>query len=524
MTVPSTVPATVCFRVDASTTIGSGHFMRCLTLAAALRSRGVTCRFITRAHEGTLAGLARSLGFDVVELPLGIVTGDETRGDYASWIGGTWDEDARQTRDAIGPQGAAWIVVDHYGLDDRWESAVRDSCERLLVIDDLADRPHDCDLLLDQNLIAGMQSRYDGLVPDSCGLVLGSQFVLLQPDYAELHDRMPPREGAIARVLVYFGGADRQDLTGKSLRALVAIGREDLAIDVVINPESPFAPGIRDLAGQWPQIVVHERKKSLAALMVRADLALGAGGATSWERCCLGLPTLLVTLAANQRPIARELDRRGLARWIGDVDSITAPDFDRALRSVLSEPLVPDWSRRAAAMVDGRGADRVCAYLTLHSETPLSARFATVEDEALTFDWANDRLSRQNAFSPELIPAEVHHQWYRSRLRDLDNCAIFILTASDEVPVGQVRFDRRQQGWEISYMLDSRCRGRGLGVMLLRAAMAELKRIDPDAICFGKVKSVNTASRRVFERLGFACEIKGDVVTYSLDPTGQPGL
>lgn len=504
----------VCFRVDASDTIGSGHFTRCLTLANALRERGVTCGFVTRRHEGTLASLARTLNFDVTELPLMPAQTDQSESGYAGWIGATWQEDAKQTAQAIGPDGVDWLVVDHYGLDRRWEEAMRASCGKILAIDDLADRQHDCDLLLDQNLVAGMTTRYDGLVPEGCGMMLGTDYALLQPDYANLRDRIPAREGAVGRILVYFGGADRHNLTGRAVRALLDLAMDHVFIDVVANPESPFASDLADLAKRSPNVALHNRQKSLATLMAQADLALGAAGTTSWERCCMGLPTLLVTLAENQRHIAAELDNQKLAVWIGDVATITVEDIKQAVRRVVAQGSLYAWSAGVAKAVDGRGCERVVGYLTLRCDTPLTTRFATVADEALILDWANDPLSRRHAFSPERISPDTHHRWYHVRLRDLDNCIFLIVSAAGSIPIGQVRFERRDRSWEISYMLDQRCRGRGLGVPLLRAAIDKFAKLEPEADCFGRVKHDNVASNRIFERLGFACEAGGDVLTY----------
>lgn len=504
------------FRVDASSTIGFGHFMRCLTLAKALRDRGGICRFVTREHEGSIFAAGIAAGFETFTLPLTETSTDPDRGQYAAWIGASWEMDARQTCEVIGENNADWIIVDHYGLDYRWEHAVRSSCRRLMVIDDLADRRHDCDLLLDQNLVADLTTRYDNLAPDHCGLMLGAAFALLQTDYAALRDRVPSREGTVERVLIYFGGADRHNLTGTSVRALLDLASNMPAIDVVIGANSPSLQDLNDLARRWPSVVIHENLTSLAALMVKADLAIGAAGTTSWERCCLGLPTLLITMADNQKPIAAELDRRQLARWIGDVSTVTSACITTAVHEVLNQGALEDWSRRAAQAVDGQGTSRVCAYLMLDSRTVLTARYARVDDELLVLEWANDPQSRRNAFSTSPISAETHHHWFRSRLRDLDNCIFLIVTEPGGVPIGQVRFDLRGQGWEISYMLDSRSRGRGLGASLLKAALDRLGVLRPSASCFGRVKSDNAASRRVFERLGFDCEANADVLTYRL--------
>jgi UDP-2,4-diacetamido-2,4,6-trideoxy-beta-L-altropyranose hydrolase len=374
---------TICFRVDASQLIGTGHVMRCLTLARELRGRGATCIFVCREHPGHLGGLIAQQEFEVR-----LLAGSSDKGSpdtdvnaegeplHSHWIGATWLQDARETAALLEGRKIDWLVVDHYGLDRRWEEALRPHCHRIFVIDDLADRPHACDLLLDQNIVGGMQTRYEGLVPAHCCLLLGPHHALLQPEYGELHDRVPPREGAVRRVLVYFGGADARNLTGMAVDAFVAIEAPEVTLDVVINPAGPHADAIRGKAASDARIALHEQLPSLAPLMVAADLAIGASGATTWERLCLGLPTLVVTLAVNQVPIAEELDRQGLIRWLGDAGEMDADRLRVALAEALAEPLPETWSQACAKAVDGQGLARVAQHLLLGPTTPLREAIA----------------------------------------------------------------------------------------------------------------------------------------------------
>ena len=214
------------------------------------------------------------------------------------------EEDAGQTRAAIEASGVKpdWLVVDHYALDQRWESALRKSAGRIMAIDDLADRVHDCDLLLDQNLVAQMHTRYRDKVPAACGLLLGPEYALLQPIYAELHDRIPPREGPIRRIFISFGGADSDNLTGRSLSAFLSLNRPDIEVDVVITTSGPYAETIRRQVAGHGNIHLHSDLPTLALLMTKADLAIGAGGATVGSALRLGLPTLVMTLAKTSVP------------------------------------------------------------------------------------------------------------------------------------------------------------------------------------------------------------------------------
>ena len=427
----------IVFRTDASRAIGTGHVMRCLSLAGALVRRGAEVSFVSREHDGHLCDLIEEQGFPVHRLPAPAedFTSEATPA-HAAWLGTTWQEDADQTRAVIKTLGVKpdWLVVDHYALDSRWEHTLRPLVGRIFVIDDIADRTHDCDLLLDQNLFADMQTRYAGKVPEDCRLLLGPEYALLQPIYAELHDRIPPREGTVKRILISFGGADRDNLTGRALAAFLGLNRPDIDVDVVISDSSPYVLDIQNQVAGHANIHLHGNLPTLAPLMAKADLAIGAAGTTSWERLCLGLPALVVTLAENQRPIADGLHRQGLVRWLGHKDEVSEQSIRQALTKLIEEGIDEEWSLHCRVAVDGRGVDRTGAVLTITAETPLQVRHARLSDEGLLLAWANDQETRQNSFLPDPIPAEDHRRWFRSRLRDLDGCRLYVVETEEGSP------------------------------------------------------------------------------------------
>jgi UDP-2,4-diacetamido-2,4,6-trideoxy-beta-L-altropyranose hydrolase len=343
--------------------------MRCLTLAEALRKQGAKVLFVCREHEGHLCGLIEERRFPTFRLPK-IDTQRSDRSSYAAWLGTSWQEDLEQTRAAIQATGqqSDWLVVDHYGLDQRWESSLRSCVGRIMVIDDLADRTHDCDLLLDQNLVAQMEDRYAGKVPLSCALLLGPEYALLQPTYAELHDQVPAREGPIRRIFIFFGGVDSTNLTGRSLAAFLRLNRPDIDVDVVITADSPHAENIHRQVAGHSNIHIHSNLPSLASLMARADLAVGAGGATSWERLCLGLPSLVVTLAENQRPVTQYLHEAGLVHWIGHEEQVDQQTITATLARTLTVDSLIDWSRRCSQICNGQGVFLILESMELVSE------------------------------------------------------------------------------------------------------------------------------------------------------------
>lgn len=508
------------FRTDASFQIGTGHVMRCLTIAKVLRDCYLECTFVCREHDGNLIEKIRQEGFTCIALAVSneakeIHDADEPVIACADWLGASWQNDAKETIHALCAERVDWLVVDHYALDRRWEEALRPYAKRIMVIDDLADRHHNCDLLLDQNLIVNFETRYQNLLPEHCAALLGPQYALLQPEYAELSPRTPPRTGPVKRVLVFFGGADHDNLTGRTVSAFLKLKRHDILVDVVLSSYSSRVAEIYTQAQHHDNIIYHYALPTLAPLVLQADLGIGAAGATSWERCCLGLPSLVITLAENQKPVAAELHQRGLVRWLGHFDSVADDLLFDAFQAAIEDRGLEGWSRACMSITDGGGVKRVASVIMLNSETKLNARLALLADEALLLRWANDPLVRANSFNPEVIDAETHQKWFHKRLRDPKQSKIYILQNKEAFPIGQVRFERHENDWEIHYSLAPFARGHGLARNLLRTAMNLFLTGNNGAQVFGRVKQGNLASQKVFEELGFARSQGGGEIIYS---------
>jgi UDP-2,4-diacetamido-2,4,6-trideoxy-beta-L-altropyranose hydrolase len=252
-------------------------------------------------------------------------------------------------------------VVDHYELNAEWERVLADSVGKIMVIDDLADRLHECQVLLDQNVLdRGIARRYERLVSKGCTLLLGPKYALLRPEYAELAKCLPERDGTITRVLVFVGGCDPYCLTEKYLRALAAPEFEHLFVDVVVGKNHPSPGLIESLVEGRSGTRLYSGLPSLSALMVRADLMLGAGGTTNWERICLGLNSIVASVASNQDEINRTLARMELFDFLGPANDLTDTAVTMAIRKALQNKTVN--IRRSAAMkqlVDGCGVEYV---------------------------------------------------------------------------------------------------------------------------------------------------------------------
>lgn len=352
----------ILFRVDASLDIGTGHVVRCLTLADTLADRGAECRFICREHPGHLIDHIRSKGYRVDALPLiNKETCPTESPPHARWLGCPWEVDAANSRAILSQDEPDWLIVDHYALDARWEQALQGSYKKLMVIDDLADRLHACDLLLDQNL-GRKPGDYDALVPAHCRRLIGPRYALLRPEFAALREYSLQRrqKPALKRLLITMGGVDQPNATGKVLEALKTCPLpSDCQITVAMGASAPWLEQVRSLAATMPwTTTVRVNISDMAQVMADSDLAIGAAGGTSWERCCLGLPTLLVILAENQEEGALALQQRGAAHLLGKLDAITH-ELKSIFPILLEERFWADMIHAASEVTDGRGAPRV---------------------------------------------------------------------------------------------------------------------------------------------------------------------
>lgn len=354
------------FRVDASLQIGTGHVMRCLTLADALLEQGAKCTFICREHEGHLIQHIKQRGHAVVTLPVAenysVELTDKLT--HAVWLGAHWLHDAEQTRQAIW-WGVDWLVVDHYALDIRWEQALRKHYKKLMVIDDLADREHCCDLLLDQNL-GRTPKDYQELLPKNATTLIGTQYTLLRPDFAQWRPYSLRRreQGQLQNLLITMGGVDKDNITGQVLAALSQSELpKRLQITVVMGPHAPWLAHVQAQATQmcWHTEVLID-VDNMAQLISESDFAIGAAGGTAWERCSLGVPSLVLVLAKNQLPVAVALQKAGAAVAIETLQQIMS--FLKPLLAADSaKEFLVKLSRAAAAVTDGEGCQRVVEHL-----------------------------------------------------------------------------------------------------------------------------------------------------------------
>lgn len=335
------------FRADASTDIGAGHVVRCATLAGQLRQGGHATAFLCRLCPGNLNDWLAAAGHTIIALPT---------------VFSSEQDDAAACLEALRGQAFDGLIVDHYQLGTAWERLLAAHARRTMAIDDLA-RPHDVGLLLDQNFPNPLQAGYPDALPATCRLLLGPAYALVRPEFAAGRSAaLARRQGQLERLLVCMGGSDAENETCKVLAGIAQSRRSNLAVEVVIGAGNPHRTAVEAACGNLPAAQLHVQTSRMAELMASADCAITAGGSTTWERCTLGLPGLVTTVADNQVAIARAVhDARGhdLLGWYAD---LTPGDYARALDNLTVEHL-RSMAAAAAAICDGQGAARVAACL-----------------------------------------------------------------------------------------------------------------------------------------------------------------
>ena len=326
----------ILFVVDAGPVVGGGHVMRSLTLAGVLQAQGATCRFIA---PPAVASILASFAPEMAQAP----AASTAPRDLAEAVAG-------ETYDAV--------VFDHYGLSATDHRTMGQGAPTL-VIDDLADRPLGGDIVLDSGP-ARRVGDYEGLIGEDARLLLGPPYAPVRPEFAALRDTALAWRGEpVGRVLVSLGLTDLDGITGRVVdRLRPRIG--DAGLDVALGADAPSLAGLSKIARRDTRITLHVDSPHMARLTAEADIAVGAAGSSTWERCTLGLPTLMVVLADNQRAAAQALVEReaALVADLGAADFETA--FDRGLTRLMTDAaLRRQLAKSSAELCDGQGGPRV---------------------------------------------------------------------------------------------------------------------------------------------------------------------
>lgn len=465
------------FRADASVDIGSGHVMRCLCLADRLAAAGVETVFVSRDLPAFLqrrleAGRHRSISL--------------SRSSCMSEV-----TDVEETLRGI--DTADLIILDHYGLGAAWERVAR-SYARVLAIDDIG-RVHESDLLLDQNFYLEAQARYEGRLASGAIALLGPRYALLRPEFREGRSVASFRDRGVGRILVSLGGMDRDDVTSVALEAIDQANISGVHVDVVVGAIHPASARIRKWCSARARSRLHVQVSNIAELMVAADLAIGAGGQSAWERCSVGLPSIAICVADNQREVVREGARAG---FLLGVESIpTAEQLAEDIRLFVRRPtMLEAMSRRGYDIVDARGVDRLA---TILCPPTVIVRAARMEDARSIYGWRTDEAVRQASRDAALFSYDEHCAWMRRVLAD--SRRMLLIGECEGRPIGAIRFDLQESKAEVSIFVDPEQKGRGLGLAILRAGERHLAQRIPEVERIEAwVNEGNRASEGLFGR------------------------
>lgn len=468
----------VLVRADAGRAIGTGHVMRMLTLANRLAARGARVTFAMAATTETLARRIEEAGHAIIRL-----------GEARNHLPRPWPETARRSdaEETVRRVGGRWdlVVVDHYALDAVWESRIREIAATVVVVDDLADRDRDCDVLVDQNWYGpGSASRYDGRVPDAARLLLGPRYALLQSEYARLRRQTRPQpQWPPRRVLVSFGGTDATDETRKVIAALQEATLQELVADIAVGSEAFVSDELQHAIRARANTHLHVAAASLAPFLHQADVAIGASGAGTWERICLGTPAIVATSRPDQSGVTEQLHRAGLTTWIGLARDTTPHDYEQILQRQDPLPLPPP-------LVDGLGAERVAAALLPTTMPSVSSRPAFHLDAPMFL--GTDRGAPAH-WHRMLDGPDVWRQCERAFVDEVDRDDGLLVLESAGLPVGRARASVLGDRVEIVFAIDDFAAGDAIVAQAVDVLSADTWSISTGQLC----RHVGGGGRRI---------------------------
>jgi UDP-2,4-diacetamido-2,4,6-trideoxy-beta-L-altropyranose hydrolase len=488
----------VVFRTDASEQIGAGHFMRCMSLAEELQKFGGKILFVSYQLPQHMRDMLRNKNMGFVQLKSNHPTNLTNELTHSHWLDLSQTEDADQTKKILRNQKWDLIVVDHYALDFRWETSLRSSVSKIIVIDDIADRKHDCDFLIDQNHYESIQERYSGLVPPKCCLLLGPRYALLRNEFHIARSKVVLRSGPVKRILVSFGGMDFGNYTVLTINALAELKSKSFLVDVVVGFSNPYKEEIISLCNQY-KFLCHIQTSQISELMVISDFAIGAGGITIWERCCLGLPTLVLCVAENQSKQIKDAAEKGLIfapKVIKDLSNQLKLHINSILENESLRTLI---SKTAINEVDGLGLRRVAVAL---NSTNIQLRIANESDLQNIFDWRNHPSIRKMSSNSNVITWNDHVSWYKNANKDGNK--LLLIVEIVRVPIGVVRFDLDNTTALISIYTapDEKNKGYGKDILIRAEEWLNSYRSDVKNI-HAEVLGQNTNSQSMFSKANY---------------------
>lgn len=495
----------VFLRADSSLSIGSGHIIRCLNLAKALKKAGAQCFFISKDHRGNIVEKINQEGFPVKVISVHEKTDIYIR-DEKSWLNGSQTDDAEQFVALVAENCTHpdIIIVDHYSLDREWEAIVKASFSsaQLVVIDDLCNRSHHCDLLIDQTYLRSAEE-YAILNENNGKILAGTKYALLDPRFSQLRNKSIAHKASITlpkKLMLTMGGVDAHNVTGKMLMLLEMTSFDNLEkITIILGSACPHCTEIITLADKSKyNVEVLINVSNMAEIMSEHDFAIGALGGTTWERCVMGLPAINVAIADNQNTIAKNLAKAGAI--VLDADKLNYSEISYALNYLIT--YYHEQQILAMGICDGQGLNRNIQQMILMPAKDgcnVTLRKATPDDIDFVYRLQCEPKTRQFARNPNVPVYDRHVEWMQQKLEE-DDSYFYIIEHRESC--GVIRLERVEHHcakYEISIFLTTAYYGKGIA----SAAIKRTLMLHNDITILATVLTGNDASHRLFERLGF---------------------
>lgn len=465
----------IIIRCDSSFEIGGGHVKRCLTIAKELRERGRICEFISINYDGNIISEILSNGFKVrvIDKELILSKNNQNKKEFDS------NKDISETIRLLNGVLPEIIIIDNYNISFEWELEIKKHCHKVVVIDDIAKRNHYCDVLLDHNYKKNIYQKYDKLTPKGSSKLLGTEYALLDPKYYNLQKKISYKKGEIKNILISFSGSDLERMTLKTLNAFISLKRKDIKINIVVNNNSPDFKIIKEKAFGFKNIKVYGYQKSLIPLMLQADYAIGAGGINTLERCCLGLPSSVISLAENQKHVIKYLAKDGIVRSLGYFKNISKKKIIEELNLILNSKIHINLSKKCMGIVDGLGTSKFVDFLLIKGEQ-INIRPTFFKD----LRFIKSLKISKNDF--ELIKN------FENNLRDSDNYFSYIAESKKEIQLAWINFINTKNNFKCIYYFNKLIKDEQIKDIILEKAL-KLHKYTTDE--FFEINKINNKSR-----------------------------
>ena len=497
----------VVFRLDASEKIGMGHLSRCNSLASSLVDKGAKIHFITRYLDKKFKKFLENKKYRLSYLPKNKVFEKSNNLNSENlWPNELQKIDAIQTKKLISNKKTDWLVVDHYGLNLQWEKILNQKVKKIMVIGDHLNRPHVCNLFLNQNFVKEKDFKLKRTLPKKCKVLLGPRYSLLDKSYLSLRKKMKIKDKKIKKVLISFGGSDMPKLLYKVVETFNCRELKNVNLMVVTNNKFHIYKKIKKK--------FFKSAKTLSKLIYKSDFCIGAGGSTTWERMCLGLPTLIFPIAKNQKKSSENLYKEKLIYLVKNYKKIGKKALRKKIISIIKDKKnLYQKKINGLTIVDGLGSFRLSEILFPSRSRDLKIRRAKSQDLITYFNWVNEKEVIKSSFKNKPISIKEHTKWFKNQIKNKKSI-MFVLEAN-KLPVGQIRFDIFNKQAFIDYSLDKIVRERKWGKKIINLGIKNLK-LSKINVINAKVKKNNLKSMSIFNNLGFEEKNLNSKYIYSL--------